>query len=112
MYTDAEHLKLSDPGKVEGNVVFTYLDAFHPDLGYIADLKNQYQQGGLGDGTVKKVLESCLQACLQPIRDQRAVFMNDKAQLIEILRQGSERSQDEAQQVLNQVKQAFGLNFF
>ncbi len=112
MYTDPNHLRVEDPGKVEGNVVFTYLDAFHSDAAYVSELKARYQLGGLGDGTTKKILEECLQEILKPIRERRKTFISDKSQLIEILRTGSEKSQDESNQVLNSVKNAFGLNFF
>jgi len=112
MYTDPAHLRVEDPGQVDGNVVFTYLDAFHPDIAYISQLKNQYQQGGLGDGTTKKILEECLLEILKPIRERREMYISDKAQLIEILRQGSEKSQEESNQVLHNVKKAFGLTLF
>lgn len=112
MYTDPNHLKIEDPGQIEGNVVFTYLDAFHPDVAYVDDLKAQYQAGGLGDGTTKKVLEECLQETLKPIREAREGFISDKAQLIEILKAGSEKSREESNQVLNDVKRAFGLDLF
>jgi tryptophanyl-tRNA synthetase len=112
MYTDPNHLAVEDPGKIEGNIVFTYLDAFHPDFAYVNELKCRYQKGGLGDGTTKKILEECLQDILKPIRERREMFISDKAQLIEILRAGSTKSQEESNQVLNDVKQAFGLNFF
>ncbi len=74
MYTDPNHLRVEDPGSVEGNIVFTYLDAFHPDSNYVATLKQQYRQGGLGDGTTKKILEQCLQDLIAPIRERRADF--------------------------------------
>ena len=112
MYTDPNHLNVEDSGQVSGNVVFTYLDAFHPDSTFIDELKVRYQKGGLGDGTTKKILEECLQNTLKPIRERREVFMSDKAQLIDILRVGSQKSQDESNQVLNNVKRAFGLNLF
>ncbi|SFD04387.1 tryptophan--tRNA ligase [Pseudoalteromonas denitrificans] len=112
MYTDPMHLNINDPGQIDGNVVFTYLDAFHEDDTYIKDLKAHYKAGGLGDGTTKKILESCLQDVLKPIRERRSLYMNDKAQLIKILKQGSEKSQEEANQVLQKVKSAFGLNLF
>jgi tryptophanyl-tRNA synthetase len=112
MYTDPLHINIDDPGRVEGNVVFTYLDAFHPDAQYVEELKQHYQQGGLGDGATKKILEACLQQFLKPIRERRAMYMDDKAQLISIIKEGSERSQQEANQLLNQVKSAFGLKLF
>jgi len=112
MYTDPEHTSIALPGKIEGNVVFTYLDAFHCDEKYINELKIKYQEGGLGDGFTKKVLEECLQNLIKPIREARSVFMSDKTQLIHILKEGSARSQEETNQVLNSVKRAFGLNLF
>ncbi|MEM7018402.1 MAG: tryptophan--tRNA ligase [Pseudomonadota bacterium] len=67
MYTDPKHLRVSDPGQIEGNVVFTYLDAFHPDQAYVESLKDHYRQGGLADGKIKGILEECLQTLLAPI---------------------------------------------
>lgn len=110
MYTDPNHINIEDPGEVAGNVVFTYLDAFHPDQAYVFDLKAKYQQGGLGDGNTKKVLEECLQELIRPIRNRREIFMSDKEQLLDILRKGSRKSQEESNEVLNSVKKAFGLN--
>lgn len=78
MYTDPVHLKIEDPSKAEGNVIFTYLDAFHPDVIYINQLKEHYQRGGFGDGTTKKVLEECLQDILRPIRERRDELLSDK----------------------------------
>lgn len=112
MFTDPNHLRIEDPGKVEGNVVFTYLDAFHPDEAYVSGLKEHYQRGGLGDGTTKKILEECLQELLAPIRKQRAEYLNDKEQLLDILRKGSEVSRAKAERVLHEVKGVFGLNLF
>ncbi|MGD8119245.1 tryptophan--tRNA ligase [Vibrio sp. TRT 29B02] len=110
MYTDPNHLRVEDPGCVEGNVVFTYLDAFHSDPAYVAQLKEYYQAGGLGDGTTKKILEECLQDMLRPIREKRAMYLDDKAQLIEILATGSHVSREKTAQVLFDVKGVFGLN--
>ncbi|WP_028583666.1 tryptophan--tRNA ligase [Desulfogranum mediterraneum] len=112
MFTDPHHLRVEDPGRVEGNVVFTYLDAFHPDVGHVRELKQQYQEGGLADGTTKKILEECLQEILKPVRERRERFISDKSQLIEILKNGSDKSRQEANQVLDRVKQAFGLDLF
>tara|TARA_A100000164_G_scaffold332760_1_gene322867 strand:- start:89 stop:796 length:708 start_codon:yes stop_codon:yes gene_type:complete len=112
MYTDPDHLKVEDPGKVEGNVVFTYLDAFHPDTKYVSQLKEHYQRGGLGDGTTKKILEECLQEILKPIRERREKYLKDKAQLIDILRAGSEISREKTNDILLRVKSVFGLNLF
>jgi len=112
MYTDPAHLKVEDPGKIEGNVVFTYLDAFHPDTKYVSKLKEHYQRGGLGDGTTKKILEECLQEILKPIRERREQYLKDKAQLIDILRAGSEISREKTNDILLRVKSVFGLNLF
>lgn len=110
MYTDPNHLKIEDAGSVEGNVVFTYLDAFHPDSAYIGQLKEHYQRGGLGDGATKRILEECLQELLRPIREKRVEFLNDKAQLIGILAKGSRISREKNERVLFDVKDIFGLN--
>jgi len=112
MYTDPGHLKIDDPGQVEGNIVFTYLDAFHPDRQYVDGLKSHYQQGGLGDGTIKKILEECLQEMLRPIRNKRTEYLNDKAQLINILKQGSALARENSEKVLFDVRGIFGLNIF
>ncbi|MBN3494500.1 tryptophan--tRNA ligase [Vibrio neptunius] len=112
MYTDPNHLRVEDPGQIEGNVVFTYLDAFHPDQDDVNRLKQQYQSGGLGDGTTKKILEECLQEMLKPIRDRRQEFLNDRAQLVDVLHKGSQVSREKTQKVLFDVKDIFGLNLF
>ncbi|NUW69983.1 tryptophan--tRNA ligase [Vibrio coralliilyticus] len=112
MYTDPNHLRVEDPGKIEGNVVFTYLDAFHPDENYVNQLKEHYRRGGLGDGQTKKVLEECLQDLLRPIRERRADYLNDKAQLIDILKKGSQISKSKTEKVLFDIKGVFGLNIF
>lgn len=112
MYTDANHLRMEDPGCLEGNVVFNYLDAFHPDENLVLKLKEQYTKGGLGDSKVKKILEECLQETLAPIRNKRKAFLQDKAFLIETLKNGTLQGIEETNLVLNNVKQAFGLNIF
>ncbi|MCU5783767.1 tryptophanyl-tRNA ligase II [Alcanivorax balearicus MACL04] len=109
MYTDPGHLRIEDPGKVEGNVVFTYLDAFHPDEALVAGLKEHYQRGGLGDGQVKKVLEQCLQELLAPIRERRERFIADKGELMRILKAGTQAAREETGVVLQDLKKAFGL---
>ncbi|MCE2596817.1 tryptophan--tRNA ligase [Motilimonas cestriensis] len=110
MYTDPNHLRVQDPGQVEGNIVFTYLDAFHSDKDYVEQLKSQYRRGGLGDGTTKKILEECLQSLLGPIRNKRAEYLNDKAQLMAILKQGSQAAKEKTEKTLFDVKAVFGLN--
>lgn len=109
MYTDPNHLRVADPGQIEGNVVFTYLDAFHPDKTLVADMKSHYQRGGLGDRQCKNELESCLQELLAPIRERRATYIQDKGMLLELLRRGSERAHQLTQQTLHEVKRGLGL---
>ena len=109
MYTDPNHLRVSDPGQIEGNVVFTYLDAFHPDTAQVAAMKEHYQRGGLGDRQCKKELEACLQALLEPIRERRLQFSADKAALMEILQAGTEKAREVTQQTLAEVKRGLGL---
>ncbi|MDN6549339.1 MAG: tryptophan--tRNA ligase [Enterobacterales bacterium] len=109
MYTDSNHLRVSDPGQIEGNVVFTYLDAFHPDTAQVAAMKEHYQRGGLGDRQCKQELEACLQALLEPIRERRLQFSADKAALMEILQAGTEKAREVTQQTLAEVKRGLGL---
>lgn len=109
MYTDPNHLRVSDPGQIEGNVVFTYLDAFHPDAAQVAAMKEHYQRGGLGDRQCKQELEACLQALLEPIRERRHHFSADKAALMEILQAGTEKAREVTQQTLAEVKRGLGL---
>ena len=78
MYTDPEHLKVSDPGRVEGNTVFAYLDAFHPDKALVAEMKAHYRRGGLGDMRCKQELNDCLQSLLAPMRERRQAAIADK----------------------------------
>lgn len=112
MYTDPKHLKVSDPGQTEGNVVFTWLDAFHLDKVKVADMKAHYQQGGLGDKACKNELEICLQELIAPIRERRATYMQDKGMLMAHLKTGSERAHDVTQQTLEEVKRGLGLPVF
>lgn len=109
MYTDPNHLRVSDPGQIEGNVVFTYLDAFHPDAAQVAAMKEHYQRGGLGDRQCKQELEACLQALLEPIRERRLQFSADKTALMEILQAGTEKAREVTQQTLAEVKRGLGL---
>lgn len=109
MYTDPNHLRVSDPGQVEGNVVFTYLDAFHADKAFVADMKAHYRRGGLGDRQCKNALETCLQELLAPIRERRATYIQDKGMLLTLLRRGSERAHELTQRTLHEVKRGLGL---
>jgi tryptophanyl-tRNA synthetase len=112
MYTDEQHLKVSDPGKLEGNVVFAFLDAFEPDLQRVAELKAHYQRGGLADSAVKAVLEERLQALLAPIRVERQRLAADRAAVIDLLRQGTSRARERVASTVDAVKRALGLAYF
>lgn len=112
MYTDPNHLRVSDPGQVEGNVVFTFLDAFEPDVQKVDELKAHYRRGGLGDSVVKRVLDERLQALIEPIRARRREFEADKAEVMAILKRGTMRARDVAGDTLAQVKRAMGLTYF
>ena len=109
MYTDPNHLRVADPGQVEGNVVFTYLDAFHADKAFVAEMKAHYRRGGLGDRQCKNALETCLQELLAPIRERRATYIQDKGMLLALLRRGSERAHELTQRTLHEVKRGLGL---
>ncbi|MGL6166263.1 MAG: tryptophan--tRNA ligase, partial [Aeromonas veronii] len=112
MYTDPNHLKVSDPGQVEGNTVFAYLDAFHPDKALVAEMKAHYRRGGLGDMRCKQVLNDCLQTLLAPMRERRAAAIADKKMLLELLYQGTEQARIITDEVLAEVKSAMGLDYF
>ena len=109
MYTDPNHLRVADPGQTEGNVVFTYLDAFHADKTFVAEMKAHYRRGGLGDRQCKNALETCLQELLAPIRERRATYIQDKGMLLTLLRRGSERAHELTQRTLHEVKRGLGL---
>ncbi|GAB1043916.1 tryptophan--tRNA ligase [Shewanella algae] len=112
MYTDPNHLRVEDPGRVEGNTVFSYLDAFHPDKALVAELKTHYRRGGLGDMKCKRILNDCLQELLAPMRERRSQAMADKGQLLAILQRGTEEARAISDAVLQDVKAAMGLNLF
>lgn len=109
MFTDPDHLRVEDPGKIEGNVVFTYLDAFDDDRESVADLKDRYRQGGLGDGQVKKRLESILQELIEPIRARRAELAKDHAFVVDVIRKGTERARARTEHTKREVVEALGL---
>ncbi|WP_064195503.1 tryptophan--tRNA ligase, partial [Acinetobacter baumannii] len=90
MYTDPNHLRIEDPGQVEGNIVFTYLDAFDPNKEEVEELKEHYRRGGLGDGTVKKRLEGVLKELITPIRERREELAKDPDYIMDVLRQGTD----------------------
>ncbi len=112
MYTDPNHLRVEDPGKVEGNPVFTYLDAFGKDKAKIAQLKEHYQRGGLGDATVKKYLLETLLAFLDPIRKAREQFAKDPKHVMEQLSLGTEAAIAVSHKTLIDVRKAMGINYF
>lgn len=112
MYTDPNHIRVEDPGKVEGNVVFTYLDIFDPNKEEVNLLKEQYQKGGLGDVKLKLRLNEIMQEMLEPIRLRREEFAKDKAEIYNILKQGSLKAEERAQKTLDDVKDAMGINYF
>lgn len=111
MYTDPGHLRVEDPGKVEGNPVFTYLDAFDDDAEGLQAMKDHYQRGGLGDSVVKKRLLEKLQAFLTPIRERRQEFAKDPAMVMDIIFKGTERAREVAEKTLAEVRKAMRLDY-
>ena len=121
MYTDPTHIKVSDPGKLEGNCVFTYLDAFcrpeHferylPDYASLDELKAHYTRGGLGDMKVKKFLAAIMQEELAPIRDRRKMFEKDIPAVYDMLKKGCEVARETAAQTMDEVRRAMKINYF
>lgn len=110
MYTDPDHLKVSDPGKIEGNVVFSYLDAFHPDKEEVEALKDHYRKGGLGDMKIKAILNDSLQQFLEPIRERRLQLKH--SDVVEIAKAGCDATQKVAKETMQEVKSAIGINYF
>jgi len=109
MYTDPNHLKVSDPGRVEGNVVFTYLDAFDEDKEAVEDLKQHYRRGGLGDTTLKERLEFVLEALIAPIRARRAVLAQRPGDVFDVIKSGTATSRAVTQATLDEVRDALGI---
>ena len=121
MFTDPNHLRVEDPGQVEGNPVFIYLDAFckpeyfeefWPEYNNLDELKAHYQRGGLGDVKVKKFLNNVLQETLEPIRNRRKELEKDIPAIYEMLKKGSEEAEKVAAQTLADVKAAMKINYF
>lgn len=121
MFTDPTHIRIEDPGKLEGNTVFTYLDAFckdeHfaeflPEYTNLDELKAHYKRGGLGDMKVKRFLNSVIQAELEPIRNRRKEYQKDIPYVYEILKKGSEKAESVAAETLRDVKAAMKINYF
>lgn len=112
MYTDADHLRVSDPGKVEGNMVFTYLDVFDGRKDEVTALKEHYQRGGLGDVVLKKRLITVLNDFLEPIRQRRQQYAQDPAAVMQILKDGTDKARSTAAVTLAEVKKAMGIDYF
>jgi tryptophanyl-tRNA synthetase len=109
MYTDPGHLRVEDPGRIEGNVVFAWLEAFDDDRALVADLEARYRRGGLGDSVVKKRLEEVLQAVIAPIRERRARFAADLGEVEAILARGTEIGREVTETTLDRVRAALGV---
>jgi tryptophanyl-tRNA synthetase len=109
MFTDPNHIKASDPGRVEGNVVFTYLEAFDEDHLVVEDLKARYIRGGLGDSIVKTRLDDVLQALLAPIRDRRRALARDPGYVLQVVKRGTARAREITDATLRDVRAALGL---
>lgn len=121
MYTDPDHVRVEDPGKIEGNTVFTYLDAFSteehfakflPDYANLDELKAHYKRGGLGDVKVKKFLNNVLQDVLEPIRERRHYWEQRIPEVYEIMRAGSKEAEAAAAATLHDVREAMRINYF
>jgi tryptophanyl-tRNA synthetase len=112
MYTDPNHLRVDDPGQVEGNVVFSFLDVFEPDTAKLDDLKAHYRRGGLGDSVLKKMLNERLQEVLAPIRSERERLARDRGEMLNVIKRGTFKAREAAAQTLSEVKAALGLNYF
>lgn len=121
MYTDPEHIKVSDPGHIEGNIVFTYLDAFSKKEDFqkylneykdLDDLKEHYKQGGVGDVKIKKFLYNILEDTLNPIRQRRKYYEERLDEVLNILEEGTKKANNKADQTLKEVKEAMGIEYF
>lgn len=112
MFTDPDHIRVEDPGKIEGNMVFAYLDVFGEDKTAIEEMKAHYQRGGLGDMKVKRYLLEVLEAKFAPMRNKRIALANDKATVMEMIRKGSIEAQEVAAKTLAEVRRAIGVQYF
>jgi tryptophanyl-tRNA synthetase len=111
MFTDPGHLRVEDPGTVEGNPVFSYLDAFDPDVAAVEELKRRYRAGGLGDVALKRRLLEVLEAFLTPIRERRNALAADPAHVARVLEEGTERGRAVVRRTLGRVREAMGLDY-
>ncbi|MEI8270153.1 MAG: tryptophan--tRNA ligase [bacterium] len=112
MFTDPNHIHVDDPGKVEGNVVFTYLDIFDEKKEEVAELKKQYEKGGLGDVVIKKRLIEVLENVIGPIRERREELAKDPKFVMEILKKGTEEARKVAEETMSEVRKAIKIDFF
>ena len=121
MYTDPTHINVSDPGHLEGNAVFTYLDAFAtdqdfadfwPDFQNLEELKAAYTAGGIGDMKCKKLLNNVINRMLDPIRERRRQYEQDIPEIFNILRKGSEAAREAAAKTMDEVRAAMRINYF
>lgn len=112
MYTDPDHVHVNDPGKIEGNVVFAYLDVFAPNKQEVEEMKAHYQRGGLGDVVVKKYLIQVLQDFIRPIREKREMLQKDMAAVRKIFEEGSKHAREVAAQTLQKVRNAMRIEYF
>ena len=112
MYTDPDHIRVEDPGKVEGNVVFAYLDVFAEDKNKVEEMKNQYRKGGLGDVAVKKYLIEEMDKILKPIRERREELAKDPEAIYKMLEEGSVKARKTAAETLQEVKRAMKIDYF
>ena len=121
MYTDPNHIKVEDPGRVEGNTVFTYLDAFsneehfkkfYPEFKNLDELKAAYTKGGIGDMRIKKFLYEIIEETLRPIRERREQYISRIPEIVDILKKGTKEANQKADEVLNRIREALGINYF
>ncbi|EKQ50235.1 MULTISPECIES: tryptophan--tRNA ligase [unclassified Clostridium] len=112
MYTDPNHIRVEDPGQIEGNTVFTYLDVFASDKDTVEEMKEHYKRGGLGDVKVKRYLNEVLQAELEPIRNRRIELEKDIDSVYKMLKDGSDKARAVAANTLREVREAIGLEYF
>ena len=112
MYTDPGHIHVADPGKVEGNVVFEYLDVFDKEQNELSELKDDYKKGGLGDVVIKKRLIGILNQELEPIREKRSNLEKDPKYIMEMLHEGTRVAQALAKETLKEVRDVMHINYF
>ena len=112
MYTDPNHIRVEDPGQIEGNTVFTYLDVFAEDKNAVEEMKEHYKRGGLGDVKVKKYLNEVMQAELEPIRNRRIELAKDVDAVYDMLKAGSDKARAVAANTLREVREAIGIEYF